>query len=229
MCASRWSPAISIAAPLVPEDRVRRRVARAGAAPAACGRRTPARRRRRAGASTGALPPQPRNARDTAAAPSTTSRGMPWRSISASASASSRSACAPKSSTTRREQVERAHLGARAAREDPDEADVVGVLVGEHDPLEVLDPPPVLAQRGLELVERLAGVRAGVDQRERVVLDQVAVDAPDHERRRDRQAVDAASPRISASTSSRRRSMSARETRLSRSGAAAARCSTGAR
>ena len=47
-----------------------------------------------------ALPPQPRNERDTARSAVTTSRGIPWRSISASASSSSRSAWAPKSSTT---------------------------------------------------------------------------------------------------------------------------------
>jgi hypothetical protein len=62
---------------------------------------------------------------------------------------------------------------------------VVEVLVGDNDPLEVLDVAAVLAQRPLELVQRLAGVRAGVDQRERVVVDQVAVDAADGERRGD--------------------------------------------
>ena len=36
---------------------------------------------------------------------------------------------------------------------------------------------PVRGERALELVERLAGVRARVDERQRVVLDQVAVDA----------------------------------------------------
>ncbi len=112
------------------------------------------------------------------------------------------------------EQVERHDLGARAAGEDADEPDVVGVLVGEHDPPEILDRVAVLAQRGLERVERLARVRAGVDERERVVLDQVAVDPPDHERRRDGQRVD--HERIRSSTSSRRRSMSSWETRLSR-------------
>ena len=66
----------------------------------------------------------------------------------------------------------------------------------------------------------------GVDERERLVLDQVAVDAADRERRRDRQAVDAglggggegvvAHARISASTSSRFSSMWSGETSDSR-------------
>ena len=54
----------------------------------------------------------------------------------------------------------------------------------------------------------------GVDQRQRVVLDQVAVDPAHGERRGDREAVD--HDRIRSSTSSRRRSMSCSETRLSR-------------
>ena len=75
--------------------------------------------------------------------------------------------------------------------EDLEQPEVVHVLVGDHDQLEVLDRPAVRGQRLLELVERLARVRAGVDQRQRVVLDQVAVDPPDQERRRDGEAVDA--------------------------------------
>ena len=50
----------------------------------------------------------------------------------------------------RRQRVERAHLGARAVGQDLHEADVVDVLVGDDDPLEVLDAPAVLAQRRLE-------------------------------------------------------------------------------
>ena len=49
---------------------------------------------------------------------------------------------------------------------------------------------PRAASAALELVERLAGVRAGVDQRQRLVLDQVAVDPSDQERRRQRHPVD---------------------------------------
>jgi hypothetical protein len=91
----------------------------------------------------------------------------------------------------RREAVERRDLGAGAPREDVDEPDVVHVLVGDHDQLEVLDAPAERGERLLELVERLARVRPGVDQRQRLVVDEVAVDAPDRERRRDGQAVDA--------------------------------------
>ena len=40
----------------------------------------------------------------------------------------------------RRQQVERADLGARALGEHADQPEVVGVLVGDDDPLEVLDP-----------------------------------------------------------------------------------------
>ena len=95
------------------------------------------------------------------------------------------------------------------------------MLVGDDDPLEVLDAAAVLGQRALELVERLARVRAGVDERQRVVLDQVAVDAPDRERRRDRQAVvaglrGAGHERMRPSTSSRLASMSCWETSDSR-------------
>ena len=51
---------------------------------------------------------------------------------------------------------------------------------------------PCCGERALERVERGAGVRAGVDQRQRIVLDQVAVDPPDEERRRDRERMDSA-------------------------------------
>ena len=139
---------------------------------------------------------------------------MPLRRMSASANSSSASICSRVVGQPRRERVERRDLGARAPREDVDEPDVVDVLVGDDDQPEVLDPVPAVAQRPLELVERLAAVRAGVDQRQRVVLDEVRVDAPDRERRRDRDAVDAVGvqERMSPSTSSRRRSMSSRET-----------------
>ena len=64
------------------------------------------------------------------------------------------------------------------------------MLVGDDDQLEVLDAVAARAERALELVERRAGVRTAVDERERVVLDEVRVDAADLKRRRDRQAVD---------------------------------------
>ena len=115
---------------------------------------------------------------------------------------------------------------------------MVHVLVGDDEQLDVLDRVPARGERLLELVQRLGRVGTRVDQRQRRVLDQVGVDPPDHERRRDREAVDArggrrrerlalelllagahglaAHERISASTSSRRRSMSSTETSDSR-------------
>ena len=56
----------------------------------------------------------------------------------------------------RREAVQRADLGARAVGEDRDQADVVDVLVGDDDPLEVLDAAAVLRQRRLERVSEVA-------------------------------------------------------------------------
>ena len=127
----------------------------------------------------------------------------------------------------RREAIERAHLGARALREDLHEADVVDVLVGDDDSLEVLDTMPMSLEGVLERRERSGRVGPRVQQRQRLVLDQVAVDAPHRERRWDRQAVHTprarmrsrnrahdpvgAAERISSSTSSRRRSMSSCE------------------
>ena len=87
--------------------------------------------------------------------------------------------------------VDRRHLGARARGEDLDQAEVVDVLVGDHDQLEVLDRVAELLELVLELVERLAGVRPGVDQGQRLVVEQVAVDPADRERGRDAEAVDA--------------------------------------
>ena len=89
------------------------------------------------------------------------------------------------------ELVDRRDLGAGVAGDDVDEPEVVDVLVGEHDQLDVVDRVAVLGELVLELVQRAARVRARVDERERLVLDQVGVHAPDRERRRDPQEVDA--------------------------------------
>jgi len=91
----------------------------------------------------------------------------------------------------RRQDVDGSDLRAGAPREDRRQAEVVHVLVGDDDELEVLDPPPVLGKRLLERVERRARVRSGVDKGQRVVVEEIRVDAADLERRRDRQAVDA--------------------------------------
>ena len=79
--------------------------------------------------------------------------------------------------------VDRRHVGAGARREDVDQAEVVDVLMGDHDQLEVLDGVAEALELVLELVERLAGVRPGVDQGQRPILDQVTVDPADGERR----------------------------------------------
>ena len=60
---------------------------------------------------------------------------------------------------------------------------MVHVLVREHDQLEVLDPDAEFGQSALQVVERGAGVQAGVDQRQRLAGQQVAVDPPDGKRR----------------------------------------------
>ena len=65
------------------------------------------------------------------------------------------------------------------------------MLVGEHDQLDVVDRVAVLGELVLQLVERAPGVGPRVDERQRVVLDQVGVDAADRERGRDPQQVDA--------------------------------------
>ena len=140
----------------------------------------------------------------------------------------------------RRHPVEARHLGAGAPGEDLHQPQMVHVLVGDHDEAEILHAVAERPERLLQLVQRLAGVGARVDERERVVLDEVGVDAPDHERGRDGNAMDAlrarplqrcdrigssargrrrahrAHDRISSRTSSRRRSMSSTETSDSR-------------
>ena len=55
-----------------------------------------------------------------------------------------------------RELIERRHLRARAPREDRREAEVVDVLVGDDQQLEVLDRVPARGKRLFELVQRLA-------------------------------------------------------------------------
>ena len=99
MCAIRWSPPITLAALAVVEQGVARRVA---GAVQHLQRAVGERELRAVGERvvTFVEPPQARNERDTERSAVTTSRGMPWRSISASASSSSRSASDAKSSIT---------------------------------------------------------------------------------------------------------------------------------
>ena len=124
---------------------------------------------------------------------------------------------------------QRRDLRPGAPRDDLGQAEVVDVLVGDDEQLELLDRAAALGQLRLQLVERLARVRPGVDQGQRLVLDQIAVDPPDREGRGNAQAVDPGQrrllerllgghghARISPSSSSRLASMSSRETSDSR-------------
>jgi len=62
------------------------------------------------------------------------------------------------------------------------EPDVVVVLVREDHLLDVLDPEAARCERRIELDHGLGPVRAGVDQRQRISLQQVAVHGPNGER-----------------------------------------------
>jgi len=68
---------------------------------------------------------------------------------------------------------------------------VVDVLVGENHQLDLLELVAEGVQPALELVERGAGVRPRVHERQRVVVDQVHVHPADGERGWDGEAVDA--------------------------------------
>ena len=108
----------------------------------------------------------------------------------------------------------RGDLGARVRRHERHEPEVVDVLVGDDHQLDVLE---LMAERRRSprwsSSNDVPEFGPGVDQRQRLVLDQVDVHPPDRERRRDGEAVDAgrgrrgegvvAHARISASTSSR--------------------------
>ena len=86
--------------------------------------------------------------------------------------------------------VEGGHIGPRARRDERHQAEVVDVLVAEDHEPDVLERVSQPCDPALELVERGTRIRPGVDERERLVLDQVDVDAPDRERGRDREPVD---------------------------------------
>ena len=64
------------------------------------------------------------------------------------------------------------------------EPDVVVVLVGEDDLLDVLHPEAAGSQRGVELDDRFRPVRTGVDECQRVALEEITVDGPHRERHR---------------------------------------------
>ena len=84
-----------------------------------------------------------------------------------------------------REQLVSGDPAARAFADRGGEPDVVGVLVGEDQQLDVLDPEAVRREPCLERGERLRRVRTGVDERERVAPEEPAVDGADGERRRE--------------------------------------------
>ena len=78
--------------------------------------------------------------------------------------------------------------GDGAPRARPDErrlADVVRVLVREHEELDVLEAEAERREACLERRERLRRVRARVDQRQRLAPEDPDVDGPDGERRRE--------------------------------------------
>ena len=173
--------------------------------------------------------PQPRKLRETLRSATVTSSGMPLRSISSTAKRSSASASSSKLASRSAAAPSAATSAPERCDDDLDQAEVVDVLVGDDHQLEVVDRVAALGQLRLQLVERLARVGAGVDQGQRLVLDQVAVDPPDGEGGGDAQAVDPGQrrllqrllgrqghARISPSTSSRLASMSSRETSDSR-------------
>ena len=230
MWASRWSAAIRICRSLVPEDGVGGAVAGAvqrlqGAVAEA---RSP-RRRPAAGSPPRASPSRGSCARRCAAPPS-----LP-RGCRCAASARPRSGRRPR-------RPRRSWRAARpptpsAATSAPECSTTISTRprwsmcwwVTMTSSRSSIEWPRAPSWR-LQLVQRLARVGPGVDQGQRLVLDQVAVDPPDRERGRDLQPVDPGQrrllerlpresgrhARISPRTSSRRRSMSSRETSDSR-------------
>ena len=107
---------------------------------------------------------RPRGCRGAASAPSANSSSRSARSRSCSTQRASRSSAATSAPERRARIV--------------DQPEVVDVLVGDDDQLEVLDRVAALGELALELVQRLARVGPGVDQRQRVVLDQVVLTRP---------------------------------------------------
>ena len=95
----------------------------------------------------GAPAPGAEAARRPRAAPCARPRGCRGAASARSAKASSSSVLGAVARQPGREQVERGDLGARSgAARIVDQAEVVDVLVGDDDQLEVLDAPPVRAR-----------------------------------------------------------------------------------
>ena len=197
MWAIRWSAAIRIRRSLVPEDGVGGAVAGPVQHLAGCGRGRRAPRRRASGrvtvdvrapaaeAARDALQRRRRRPRGCRCAAS--ARPRSWSSRSASSSKlASRSAATPIAATSAPECSTMISTRPRWSM-------CWWVTI---DQLEVVDRVAALGELALQLVERLARVGPGVDQGQRLVLEQVAVDPPDRERRRDAQAVDAGQRRL---------------------------------
>ena len=90
----------------------------------------------------------------------------------------------------RHRRVDGGHLGAGSLRHERDQPEVVDVLVGEDHELDVLERMAERRDAALEDVERRARVGTGVHERQRRVVDQVHVHAPDRERGGDREVMD---------------------------------------
>jgi hypothetical protein len=67
---------------------------------------------------------------------------------------------------------------------------VILVHVREHDALDLLDAPADAVQTVLERLEALGQPRPRVDERERVFVDELDVDGPEVQARRDGELVD---------------------------------------
>ena len=187
MWASRWSAAKQDPPLLVPEDACRRGCGRGGAGPAG----VRSRRAISSPSSSGRVTvdvraPAAEAAGDAAAGPRSTSSGMPLRSISSTANWSSASASSSKLAS-------RSAATPIAATSAPECSTRISTRprwsmcwwVTTISSRSSIEWPRSAELRG-QLVERLAGVGPGVDQGQRLVLDQVAVDPPDRERGRDR-------------------------------------------
>ena len=171
---------------LVPEDRVGGAVAGAvqGLQRAVAEGRSP--RRRRAAASPRECEPQPRKLRETLCSARPPPRGCRCAASARPRSASSRSASSSKLAS-------RSAATPSAATSAPECSTTISTrprwsmcwwvtMTSSRSSIEWPRSPSC----ALQLVERLARVGPGVDQGQRLVLDQVAVDPPDRERGRDR-------------------------------------------
>ncbi len=170
--------------------------ARAGGGPPACGRPSASISPSASGRVTSTCEPQPRKLRETLRSAVVTSSGMPLRSITSTANSSSSSASSSKSAS-------RSAATPSAATSAPECSTRISTrpmwsmcwwVITIR--LEVVDRVAALVQAAGQFVERLAGVGAGVDQGQRLVLDQVGVDRADRERGRDRDPVDAGERRL---------------------------------